>query len=96
MPTVADIRHRSGDGSADDHRREAALVARYGELVSLHEIAFELKIPSAEAVLRSFERGRLGLSLFQIPPRRAFYAHTRALARLMNAPGDKAVKGEAS
>jgi hypothetical protein len=64
--------------------REDALLRQYGELVSLKEIAFQLKFPTAEAVRKSHERGHLALELFRLPKRRGLYAYTRALAQHMN------------
>lgn len=64
--------------------REDALLRQYGELVSLKEIAFQLKFPTAEAVRKSHERGHLALELIRLPKRRGLFAYTRALAQLMN------------
>ena len=66
--------------------REEALLRQYGELVTLKEVAFQLKFPSPDAVRKCHERGSLPLELFRFPKRRGLYAYTRALARLLNQP----------
>ena len=83
MRTLAD---RTSDAGAlpAAMAREDALLRQYGELVSLKEIAFQLKFPTAEAVRKSHERGHLALELIRLPKRRGLFAYTRALAELMN------------
>jgi hypothetical protein len=84
MRTEADRTTEIGALPAAAMTREDALLRQYGELVSLKEIAFQLKFPTAEAARKSHERGHLALELFRLPKRRGLYAYTRALAHHMN------------
>jgi hypothetical protein len=72
--------------------RCSALIQRYGELLSLEEVAFELKMPSAESVRKAHERGRLPIPLVRLPGRRGYFALTRAVADLLDA-ADAAQRG---
>ena len=74
--------------------RESALVRRYGELLRPSELAFELKYPSAGALLKSHERGRLPIPLIRVPGRRGLFASTRALARLINDCESRSAQGD--
>jgi hypothetical protein len=74
--------------------RESALVGRYGELLRPSELAFELKYPSAGALLKSHERGRLPIPLIRVPGRRGLFASTRALARLINDCENQSIQGD--
>lgn len=86
MRTLADTTFDSERIAPITGTREDALLRQYGELVTLKEVAFQLKFPSPDAVRKCHERGSLPLELFRFPKRRGLYAYTRALARLLNQP----------
>lgn len=60
--------------------RESALVARYGELMDLRELAHLLKYPSVEALRQAYYKKHLEVPLRQIPHRSGLYASTRAVS----------------
>lgn len=63
-----------------DQTRESALKARYGELLSLADLAGVLRYPSVQAIQKARLRGALRLPMFQIPGRRGWLATARAVA----------------
>lgn len=75
--------------------RQDALLQRYGELMSLREITFQLKLPSVGATLKAHQRGRLGVPLLRLPGRRSLFTPTRALARLLDECELRTLKREA-
>jgi hypothetical protein len=64
--------------------RAALLIARYGELLSLREVASVLKYPSNEALRQAHRRGALGFPLTKIPHRRGWFASARDIANVLN------------
>lgn len=64
------------------YEREAHLLEKYGELLTLRELAVLLKFPSAEAIRQAHRRGTAPVPLFKVPNRRDWYASTRAVAAL--------------
>ena len=60
--------------------REEYFRTRYGELLTLHEIAEVLRYPSIQALRKAYERGTLPLELRRFPNRRGYFATARAVA----------------
>lgn len=58
----------------------AELLERHGELVGQRQLARLLGYPSAGAVQKASERGRLPVRTFRVPGRRGKFAFTRDLA----------------
>jgi hypothetical protein len=63
--------------------RAAALRQRYGELLTLAELAQLLKYPSVGALHKARFRNKLPLQLVQMPPRKRWYATVDAVAELL-------------
>lgn len=63
--------------------RAAALRQRYGELLTLGELAQLLKYPSVGALHKARFRNTLPLPLVQMPPRKRWYATVDAVAELL-------------
>ncbi len=72
----------------DDGRwpsRELVLRERYGELLTLADIAEVLRYPSQQAVRRAHARGLLPLELVRFPGRRrGWFATARTVAALLD------------
>ena len=65
-------------------QRESHLVARYGELLSLQELADLLKYPSKQALRQAHRRGALPVQLIRMPNRRGWFAATRRIAAFLD------------
>jgi hypothetical protein len=65
--------------------REELLRKRYGELLTLRDLAVVLRYPSLAAIRKARSRGRLPLKLVQLPPRRGWFATPKAVAELLDA-----------
>jgi hypothetical protein len=63
--------------------REAELRERYGDLLTLSDLAAVLRYPSLGALKKARSRGLLPLTLVQMPPRREWFATTEAVAALL-------------
>lgn len=63
--------------------REAALRKRYGEVLTLPDLADILRYPSVGAIRKARSRGQLPLALVQMPPRRGWFATAEAVAELL-------------
>lgn len=64
--------------------RTARLLSRYGELMTLDELAEVLKYPSRQALLDAHRRELLPVTLVKMPKRRALFAPTCAVAEFLN------------
>lgn len=64
--------------------RERMLCEKYGEILTLADIAKVLRFPSRQAVLKAHLRGRLPISLVKVPNRRGWFATARAIANLLD------------
>ena len=74
------MKHETHQHLGIDQTRESALKARYGELLSLADLADALRYPSVQAIQKARLRGALRLPMFQIPGRRGWLATARAVA----------------
>jgi len=54
---------------------------RYGELLSIEELADLYKFPSVEAVKKAHSRGKLVVALYKIPGRPGLFAKADEVAR---------------
>ncbi|MGI9379750.1 MAG: hypothetical protein ACR2OW_08845 [Methyloligellaceae bacterium] len=54
---------------------------KYGELLSIEEIADLYKFPSVEAVKKAHSRGKLAVSLYKVPGRPGLFAKADEVAR---------------
>lgn len=57
-----------------------SLTQRYGQLLTLEEVAQVLRYPSVQAVRAAHSRGQLPIPLFRMGPRRRLFASAGALA----------------
>jgi len=57
-----------------------SLTQRYGQLLTLEEVAEVLRYPSAQAARKAHNRGQLPIRMFRIGPRRGLFASAGALA----------------
>lgn len=64
--------------------REQELSHRYGEILTLADIAKVLRFPSTQAVLKARGRGRLPIQLVKLPNRRGWFATARSVAKLLD------------
>lgn len=64
--------------------REHHLRQKYGELLSLADVAEVLHFPSVQAVQKARQRGTLGLPAQQPSGRRGWFVTTRAVAAYLN------------
>jgi hypothetical protein len=64
--------------------RTQRVLARYGELLTLDDLAAILKYPSPQAVRKAYARGRLPVRLFRLPNRRELFASTLAVVAVLN------------
>jgi hypothetical protein len=64
--------------------RTQRVLARYGELLTLDDLAAILKYPSPQAVRKAHARGRLPVRLFRLPNRRELFASTLAVVAVLN------------
>lgn len=62
---------------------EKALVARYGEALTLAEIAVVLRYPSVQAAQKARARGRLPVPVSRMPARRQWFASARKVAEVL-------------
>jgi hypothetical protein len=56
------------------------LVERYGEVMSLRDLATVLAYPTAEALRKAISRGSLSIPAFRLPHRRGWFVLTRDVA----------------
>ncbi len=56
------------------------LVERYGEILSLRDLATVLGYPTAEALRKAIARGSLSNPVFRLPHRRGWFVLTRDVA----------------
>ena len=64
--------------------REEYFRRKYGELLTLNEIAEVLRYPSTQALRKAYERGTLPLELRRFPNRRGYFATARAVAMVVD------------
>ena len=63
--------------------READLRSRYGDVLTMSDLATVLRYPSLGAIKKARSRGQLPLALVQMPPRRGWFATVEAVAELL-------------
>lgn len=63
--------------------REAFLRQRYGELLTLEEVAEVLRYPSANAARKAHSRGKFPLKLNRFPKRAGLFATAKAVAKCL-------------
>lgn len=68
----------------DPAERARELRERYGELLTLEDLATVLRYPSLAAIRQARRRRQLPLPLVQLPPRRAWFTTPEAVAQLLN------------
>lgn len=64
-------------------RLEQEVRERYGDLLTIRDLAALLRYPSAEAVRKAHQRDQLPLALVRMAPRRGWFATARAVAELL-------------
>ncbi|WP_288131582.1 hypothetical protein [Microbulbifer sp.] len=64
--------------------RLCALRSKYGELLSLEDIAEVFKYPSIEAVRKAKSRGTLPVKVYRFPNKNGFYARANDVALSIN------------
>ena len=62
---------------------ESSLRERYGELIGLSDLAELFHFPTVEAVRKARLRGRLPISVAQLPNRRGWFASPRSVAEVL-------------
>ena len=68
-------------------RSESTLVARYGPLMTLRDVAEILRYPSLPAARKARLRGKFPVQLVKLPNRRGWWATTRAVADYLESIG---------
>lgn len=63
--------------------REVTLRDRFGDVLTLSDLAIVLRYPSTGAIRKARARGQLPLQLVQMPPRRGWFATVEAVAELL-------------
>ena len=63
--------------------REAALRERFGDVLTLADLAVILRYPSVGAIRKARSRGQLPLALARMRPRRGWFATAEAVADLL-------------
>jgi len=63
--------------------RERSLRERFGEVLTLSDLAIVLRYPSVSAIRKAKSRGRLPIALVQMPPRRGWFATAGSVAELL-------------
>lgn len=69
--------------------REVALRKRFGDVLTLSDLATVLRYPSAGAVRKARSRAQLPVALVQMPPRRGWFATVESVAELLCALEDE-------
>lgn len=64
--------------------RETALREKYGEVLSLADLAEVLNYPSVKAIQKARQRDVLAVPAQQLPGRRGWFVTTRAVAAYLN------------
>jgi len=59
---------------------------RYGELMSLTDVALELRLPSVNAARKARSQGRLPFTMVNVPHRRGWFAVTADVALYLADP----------
>jgi hypothetical protein len=65
--------------------REAELRSRFGDLLTLKDLAPLLRYPSVEAVRKARTRGQLPVTVVRIAHRRGWFATPRSVAEFLEA-----------
>jgi hypothetical protein len=63
--------------------RAAALRDRFGDLLTLSDLALVFRYPSVGAIRKARSRGQLPVPLVQMAPRRGWFATAEAVAELL-------------
>lgn len=77
-------------------RHEALLVAKYGALLTLTDVATLLRYPTPQAAQKARMRGTLPIQMKQIPSRRGWFATTHAMAEFLARLDTEVVTSEES
>jgi len=64
--------------------RARVLRERFGELLTLKDLAVVLRYPSVAAVRKARLRGQLPIKLVQLPPRRGWFATPETVAEFLD------------
>jgi len=62
---------------------EQRIIDKYGEILTTKEIAEVLRFPTADAVTKAHQQGRLPISLTQFSGRRGFYTSAACIAKAL-------------
>jgi hypothetical protein len=79
---------KTSDDMATKAEREATLRERFGDVLTLSELAAVLRYPSVGAIRKARSRGQLPVAVVQMPPRRGWFATAEAVAELLCALED--------
>ena len=60
--------------------KERALAEKYGELMSLEDVAKALRYPSVQSARKAILRGSFPLNMIRLPPRRGLYIPVKHVA----------------
>lgn len=71
------------DSERQDKGIEDRYFDKYGDFMTLQDLARALKYPSAEAVKKAHARGKLPVTLFRIDGRRNLYGSTQSVVELI-------------
>lgn len=67
----------------NDSELSSRLHEKYGEIMSLNEVATTLKFPTTDSVRKSLARGALKLSVVRLPQRRGMFVKTSDVVALL-------------
>lgn len=82
----------SGPQRPIESDRVSTLRARFGELLSLRDVAELLRYPSLRAIQQARRRGTLGIPFVRIVGRRGWFATVRGVASYLDALETKAAR----
>ena len=74
----------SSMGCETECSREQEIRARYGEILTVGDLAEILKYPSAQALRKAHSRGRLPIKLLRFPNRKGYFATAKMVAEVLD------------